>query len=83
MTLILIKSGKIGKSNMMINFSEHLRFIRNKSHKTQKQVAEYLDISESNYRKYELGSHLPGFENLIKLSEYFSVNLDYLMTGKL
>lgn len=46
---------------------------------TQKDLAEYLQISRQAYANYEAGNRNPDFETLIKISEYFEVSVDYLL----
>ena len=46
---------------------------------TQRQLAEYLQIAQPSYIRYENGSAEPSFENLVKLADYFDVSIDYLL----
>lgn len=46
---------------------------------TQKQVSEFLEISERSYQRYESGAHEFNFKTLIKLADYFDVSTDYLL----
>lgn len=46
---------------------------------TQKQVADFLNISRTTYTQYERGSSAPNLETLDKLSELFHVTIDYLL----
>ena len=59
--------------------SERLKKIRTNNKKTQKNVSEYLGISERSYRRYELGENEPNNNTLIKLADYFDVSTDYLL----
>lgn len=61
---------------------KHLKKIRLRTQKTQKQLAEYLGISRTTYVKYESGKSEPNFENLQKLATYFNVTTDYLLGYK-
>lgn len=63
----------------MTLFSERLKCIRQSSKLTQKNIAEYLQISERAYQNYEYGNREPNFETAIKLADYFNVSLDYLL----
>lgn len=60
-------------------FKERLRMLRREARETQAQVAAAVNIGESHYQKFELGSNLPNFINLIALADHFEVTLDYLM----
>ena len=62
-------------------FKERLRALRKELGETQVQVADAVSIRESHYQKFELGSNLPSFANLIALADHFDVSLDYL-TGR-
>lgn len=45
----------------------------------QEEVAKYLNISQTNYSKYELGKINIPISSLIKLSEFFNTSVDYLL----
>ena len=45
----------------------------------QKDVAAYLGIDRTTYVKYECGVSDPPIETLIKLCNFYSVSLDYLV----
>lgn len=62
-------------------FKERLRALRKEAGETQAQAAASINIGESHYQKFELGSNLPNFINLIALADHFEVTLDYL-TGR-
>lgn len=61
---------------------EHLVKLRKSAGKTQQDLAEYLGISRQAYANYENDTRKPDYETLLKLSEYFSVSVDYLLRGK-
>ena len=61
---------------------EGLREIRKKKHYSQLKVAMDLNISREALSYYENGKREPSLEMLIKMSEYFNVSIDYLITGK-
>lgn len=60
---------------------ENIRNLREDNDKTQKELAEYLNIKQTTYSKYELGKINIPIEMLIKLADYYDVSLDYL-TGR-
>jgi len=60
-------------------FSERLIEMRKCKSLTQKQVAEYLEISERAYQHYEYGTREPNIETLNKLAGYFNTSVDYLV----
>ena len=59
--------------------ADGLKKCRNNINKTQREVADELDISEVSYQNYELGRREPKVETLNKLADYFDVSVDYLM----
>ena len=60
-------------------FQERLRALRKETHETQAQVAAALKIVDRHYQKFEAGSNLPSFQNIIALADHFQVNADYLL----
>ncbi len=52
--------------------------MKEKANKSQAQIAKVMDISQSNYSKYELGVVEPNISAIIKLADYYGVSLDYL-----
>lgn len=58
---------------------EHLRKLRRGHELTQQQMADMLGVQRSTYTKYETGGILPNALILQKLSEFFSVSVDYLL----
>ena len=63
----------------MVTFPERLKEVRKNNNSTQRQVAEMLGASESQYQLYEYGKHKPNYEYIIKLCRYFNVSADYLL----
>lgn len=57
----------------------NLKTIRKSKNITQKQVADYLHMSESTYCLYEKGSRTPTPDTVSKLADYFKVSTDYLL----
>lgn len=65
--------------NISYNLSERLRLLRKKNNMTQKELGQKLFKSESTVRMWELGKSEPDIETINKLSEIFSVPVDYLV----
>ncbi|MDE6209090.1 MAG: helix-turn-helix domain-containing protein [Lachnospiraceae bacterium] len=63
----------------MVDFNIRLRKLRENENLTQQQVAERINVSKSLISAYELGTRLPSYNNLIKLSNIFKVSTDYLL----
>ena len=59
-----------------------LHAIRKKKGCSQLKVAMELSISREAISYYENGLRCPNLEMLVKLSDYFNVSIDYLITGK-
>ncbi|MCI8598888.1 MAG: helix-turn-helix transcriptional regulator [Lachnospiraceae bacterium] len=58
---------------------ERLRNLREDKDMTQSQLGEYLHISQRAYAHYEAGTRDIPVEILIKLADFYNVNLDYLV----
>lgn len=56
--------------------------IRKKKGYNQLKVAMDLNISREAISYYENGKRCPNLETLVRLSDYFGVSIDYLVTGK-
>lgn len=63
----------------MVDFNIRLRKLRENENLTQQQIAERINVSKSLISAYELGTRLPSYNNLIKLSNIFKVSTDYLL----
>lgn len=59
-----------------------LKEIRKKKKYSQLKVALDLAISREALSHYENGKRSPDLDMLVKLSRYFGVSIDYLITGK-
>lgn len=57
---------------------DRLKQLRKDFGKTQKELADYLQISQSSYQSYEVGGTEPSVKGLIKLADLYGVSLDYL-----
>lgn len=60
-------------------FPKRLRAARLSAGRTQQQVADKLHISLRNYQKYESGETEPSMGNLVMLSIWLDVSVDYLL----
>ena len=58
---------------------ENIRNLREDNDKKQQELADYLNIKQTTYSKYELGKINIPIEVLIKLADYYSVSLDYIV----
>lgn len=58
---------------------ENIRNLREDNDKIQAELAEYLNVKQTTYSKYELGKINIPVEILIKLADYYDVSIDYLV----
>lgn len=63
----------------MHNLPNNLRILRKKHDMRQKDVADYLSITQTAYSYYESGLREPDINTLIKLAKLFNVSLDILV----
>lgn len=56
-----------------------IRDLREDRDLTQKQIAEYLLCDQSLYSKYERGVREIPLNIIIKLADFYDVNIDYLV----
>jgi transcriptional regulator with XRE-family HTH domain len=62
--------------------SLRLKQLRKEKGLNQDQVAKMLDITRAAYGKIETGVNEVNVRHLLKLSGYYDVSLDWLITGK-
>ena len=58
---------------------ENIRNLREDCDKTQQELADYLNVKQTTYSKYELGKINIPIEVFIKLADYYDVSVDYLL----
>ena len=58
---------------------ENIRNLREDNDKKQQELAEYLNIKQTTYSKYELGKINIPIEVFIKLADYYGVTIDYIV----
>lgn len=57
----------------------NIRNLREDNDKTQQELAEYLNVKQTTYSKYELGKINIPIEVFLKLADYYDVTVDYLL----
>ncbi len=62
-----------------MNFSENLKYLRNTTQYTQRQLADYLGLSANTVCEWEKGRSEPSIATIIKLATVFDVSADYLL----
>jgi S-DNA-T family DNA segregation ATPase FtsK/SpoIIIE len=64
------------KKEVAVMFNERFKAIRKNSGKTQKELAEFLNISPQSVSKWETGEALPGIEYLPLMAKFFSCSIN-------
>ena len=58
---------------------ENIRSLRIDKGLTQRQIGDYLGISQNTYSQYEIGVLKYPVDVLIKLADLYQVSIDYLV----
>jgi len=61
----------------MYNY-QRLRDLREDMDKTQREIADLLNMAQAQYQLYESGKREVPFHIAIKLAKYYNVSLDYI-----
>ena len=62
----------------MLFCGDRLAELREDKKLSQKQLAQYLEVTVPNISEYENNKTCPSLEKIIKIARYFDVSLDYL-----
>lgn len=62
-----------------MQFNERLKAIRTEKKKTQKEMAEYMGVSERMYQMYEKGTKEPTISKIQNLANRCTIDLNYLL----
>lgn len=62
---------------------KRIRDLREDNDKTQKQIAEILNMQLTVYQRYERGERELPLWAAIKLSQFYNVTLDYLVENEI
>ena len=60
--------------------SDNMRYLRAQLNFSQQKVADNLIITRGRYAKYEDGASEPPIEILLKISKYFKISIDLLVS---
>ncbi len=63
------------------DLGERVRKAREKAGHTQKQLAEFLGVTQPTYSQYEASVRLPSLEVFARLVQVLGVSADYLLGG--
>ena len=58
---------------------ERIRNLREDKDLTQKQIGEYLNMSQTGYNQYEIGKNDIPTKVLINLADFYNTSVDYLL----
>ncbi len=64
---------------MMLNYYPRLKDMREDHDLSQLEVAEYLNMKQPQYSRYERGIRDIPTDILIKLAEFYKTSTDYLL----
>ena len=62
----------------MTNVHVKIKNLREDHDKTQQEIADYLGTSQTMYARYERGANEMPLRHLIRLAQYYNVDMDYL-----
>ena len=63
----------------MMYLKENIKLLRKRKKRSQEEVSASLGITRSAYNSYENGVAEPGINILLKLSDFYQVNIDKLI----
>lgn len=63
----------------MTSFKEVLKYLRNREHLSQSELAETLGLAKSTISMYEVGKREPDFETLEVIADFFRVDMNFLL----
>lgn len=66
-----------------MDFFEHIKSLRIKNGFTQKQVANFLNMTPRGYQNYEMGTRFPSIDTLKKLSKLYKIDLEDTLPTKI
>ena len=62
----------------MEKLTERIRTLRENSHLTQRQLAEYLGLRQQTYSRYERGELIPSLDSVAALADFYDTSTDFL-----
>jgi len=64
-----------------MTLGEKILVLRKQNGMSQEQLAEKITVSRQAISRWELNESIPDVDNIVQLSNIFSVSTDYLLTG--
>ncbi len=62
-----------------MEFKDRLRELRTDQGILQKDLAKYLNVSNTTVSEWERGNNQPDIKTLIAIAKYFNTSVDYLI----
>lgn len=62
-----------------MDYIKRIRDLREDNDKTQQEIANVLNTSQTMYARYERGANELPIHHLIKLADYYGVSTDYIL----
>lgn len=62
-----------------MDYIRRIRELREDSDKTQQEIADVLNTSQTMYARYERGANEMPIRHLIALCDYYNVSADYIL----
>lgn len=62
-----------------MDYIKRMRDLREDNDKTQQEIAEILNTSQTMYARYERGANELPIHHLIALANYYNVSTDYIL----
>jgi transcriptional regulator with XRE-family HTH domain len=67
----------------VIQIAANLKFLRKRKRLSQQNLADTIGVKRTSYGAYELGIAEPTLASLLKISRFFSIPVDYLLSVEL
>lgn len=64
---------------IQVHYSQRIKDLREDKKKTQKEIAEILNTTQSYYAQYENGHRPLPLEHLITLCKYYNISPEYVL----
>src|SRR5690606_3547297 len=73
------KISKLAENITAMSLGTKLRHMRTQKNLSQMQVAQELDVSQTAYNKWESDQSKPGIDNLLKISQFYEMDVYELL----
>lgn len=62
-----------------MEFGKKIQFLRKENRMSQERLAEKINVSRQAVSKWEQGISVPDTDNIVQLSKFFQVPIEYLL----